>query len=347
MTVSLNLTRRRTLGLMGGLAGALALNACQSSSKTSGGGATDPITVAIVAWIGYSPLYVAEAKGFFENRGITVESKTFGSNGDMLSTFAAKKVTAQAATNPEVVTHAARGVDYRIVQMADASLGGDGILARNSVKDLADFKGRKVGVEIGTNSYYFLLQVLKAKTDLTIDDLDVVNIASDAAAAAYQSGNVDVAVTYAPFLQKANEAQPDGRVIIDTSALPTAILDIYLFHADFVEQNPEQVQAFVDGIFEARSFIKSNPEAAYAIIGEKLDLTPEDVQEQLSGVDLTSLATNKTVLTAQEGSESLVQNLVTMSQFLAEQEQIDAPLTAEQIAPLIDPSFVEASTIAD
>lgn len=345
------ITRRKMIGLMGGLAGGLALHGCTSpapdnaaegSAETATGGDQETITVGVVPWIGYAPLYVAEAKGFFD--GITVESKTFSSNGDNLASFASGNLTAQAATNPEVVAQAARGIDYRIVMMADSSLGGDGILARNDVADIADFRGRKVGVEIGSTSYYFLLQVLK-ENGLTIDDIEAVNITADASAAAYQAGTVDIAVTYQPFLSTSNDEQPDGRVIIDTSEMPTAILDVYLFQAEFVENNPEQVQAFVNGILQARAFIESDSEEAHGIIGEKLEVDPSEIAAQLGDVDLTSLEDNQKILTGEGASQSLTDNLVILSDFLVAQDEIEAPLTAEVVENLIDPSFVLAATV--
>lgn len=342
------ITRRKMMWLMGGLAGGVALHGCTSpspsgseGSEASGDSGMEAITVGVVPWIGYSPLYVAEAKGLFD--GITVESKTFSSNGDNLASFASGNLTAQAATNPEVVAQAARGVDYRIVMMADSSLGGDGILARNDVADIADFKGRKVGVEIGSTSYYFLLQVLR-ENGLTIDDIEAVNITADAAAAAYQAGTVDIAVTYQPFLSTGNDEQPDGRVIIDTSEMPTAILDVYLFQAAFVDSNPEQVQAFVNGILKARAFIESDSEEAYEIIGEKLEVDPGEVAAQLGDVDLTSLEDNQKVLTGEGDSQGLAENLVTLSDFLVAQDEIDAPLELEAVEKLIDTSFVQAAT---
>ena len=44
------------------------------------------------------------------------------------------------------VTLKSKGVDYRVVLVADNSLGGDGILARTSVTDIKDFKGKNVAV---------------------------------------------------------------------------------------------------------------------------------------------------------------------------------------------------------
>ncbi len=341
-------SRRKALWLMGGLAGGLMLHGCsKGSTGTAVGNAAAPtITVGGVPWIGYSPLYVADAKGFFKDHGATVEVKVFSANGDNLSTFAAGKLVAQAATNPEIVTHAARGVDYRIVQMADASLGGDGILARSSVKDLADFKGRKVGVEIGSTSYYFLIQALKEKANLSIKDIEVVNIAADASAAAYQAGSLEIAVTYSPFLQKSNQAQPDGRIILDTSALPTAIVDLYIFQPDYVAAHPDAVQAFVDGIYQGRELIKNQPEEAYPIIAKKLDISEAEVAEQLQGVDLTSPETNLQVLSATTGAPKLADNLATLSQFLATEGQIEKPLTSNQTNQLIEASFIQQAKLA-
>ncbi|HEY9620423.1 MAG TPA: ABC transporter substrate-binding protein [Crinalium sp.] len=347
------LTRRHVIQLMGGVAGGLTLHACtQSPTATSSPEAsTSPAASASPAepvkaangstlWIGYTPLYIALEKGFFKEGGLELEHKIFSSTGEGNAALAAGRLQSINNVTSETVAFAAKGQDFRIVQIADSSLGGDGILARNSVKDVGDFKGKQIAVEIGSVSHFFLLQVLQ-EAGLTGNDVKITNVTPDAAAAAYTSGKVDVAVTYSPFLKQANDAQKDGRIIYDSSKMPTAIMDVYIFRTDFVQQNPQAIEAFVRGIFKGQEFIKSNPDEAYAIAGKQLQLKPEEVAEELKGVGLTSLDDNLKLMADPASDVYLGKHMESLAKFLKDQNQIPEAPTFDQLKTLVDPTFLQ------
>lgn len=340
-------TRRQALWLMTGLTGSVALHAC-SQSPSDESASTEPETApqttnaetGSTLWIGYTPLYIALEKGFLNEEGLNLDYKIFSGSAEADAAFAAGRLDGQNSVTSEVVALASRGQDYRIIMVADTSLGGDGILARNSVQDIADFRGKKVAVEQGGVSHYFLLQVLE-EAGLKADDIQAINMTPDAAAAAYQASQTDIAVTYAPFLQKANQAQPDGRVIYDTSKMPTAIVDVYLFSPEFVEQSPQAAQAFVDGILKGIDFLDTNREEALAIAGKKLALSPEEVEAELKGVDLTSLENNIAMLGEPNSDLYLVPHMESLGEFLVSQGQI--PQVPTDLPQRLDPQFVQSA----
>ena len=345
------LTRRRTLWLMGGFAGSLALNACSQTSETENnlGGASSSNASANsasaasggVLWIGYLPLFIALDKGFFQAGGLDFDYKVFSSNTEADVAYGAGKLQGVNNVTSEAVALLAKGQDFRIIQVADTSLGGDGILARNSITDIADFKGKEVAVELNGVSHFFLLQVLK-DAGLSGDDIKINNLTADAAATAYQAGRVDIAVTYSPYLKQASDAQPDGRIILDTSKMPTAIVDVYLFDPNFINSEPEATQAYVNGIFKGREFLKTNKDEALAIGAKWLELKPEEVEDELAGVDLTSPENNVKMLADESSELYLLDHLLELSQFLTDQGKISEAYSKETLAALFEPSFVKA-----
>lgn len=346
-------TRRRTLWMMGGVAGGLALHACASTSDPSTADSGDATTdtgsatettasTGSTLWVGYVPLYIALDKGFFKEKGLNLEHNVFGSSGDGDAAFASGRIDGQNTVTSEAVALLSKGADYRIIQVADTSLGGDGILARNSVADIADFQGREIAVDVGGVSHFFLLQVLE-EAGLTADDVTITNLTPDAAASAYTAGRVDVAVTYAPFLTQANDAQPDGRIIYDTSKMPTAIVDVYLFDTEFVAANPDAMQAYVDGIYQGIDFLDSNRDEALEIAAKWLEYSPEDVAADLAGVDLTSPENNVKMLGEPDSDIYLASHMESLGQFLKDQGQIETAPTTDEITALFDPTFVKAA----
>jgi NitT/TauT family transport system substrate-binding protein len=338
---------------MGGVAGGLTLHACtqettsepaaapEAAAPESGGSDVIKLITGSTLWIGYTPLYVAIEKGFFQENGLDFEHKVFSASTEGDAAFAAGRIDGVNNVTSEAVALAAKGQEYRVVQVADTSLGGDGILARNSVTSVEDFKGREVAVDVGGVSHFFLLQVLE-EAGLTAEDVTITNLTPDAAAAAYQAGRVDIAVTYSPFLKQANDAQPDGRIIYDTSQMPTAIVDVYLFSTEFVEQYPEGVQAYVNSIFQAIEFINTNPTEAYELAGKWLELSAADVGTELQGVDLTSVENNIKMLSDPSSGIYLADHMEKLGEFLKGQDQIPEAPNRETLEGLLDPTFVQA-----
>lgn len=332
-------TRRQTLWMLAGAAGGLTLHACTPSNGTR---STSPSTdaksasIGLFTWVGSTPLYIAKEKGFFNELGVNLDVKVFGANTDANTAFISRRLDAVSPVASEAITLAAGGKDFRIVLVQDTSVGGDGILARKSISALSDFKGKRIAVEEGSVSHFFLLQVIDT-VGLGADDFTLVNAGPDSAAAAYQSGNIDIAVTYAPFLKKANEAQPDGRIIYDSSKMPTAITDLYVFDTQVVNNNPQSVQAFVRGVLQGLEFLRTNPEEGIAIAADRLGVTPETLKNDLQGVRLPDLETNIDMLAKPESDLYLLNSMKSLGNFLKTQGQIKE---VPNLAQLIEPKFV-------
>ena len=341
-------TRRQALWLMTGATGSIALHACTNTSQTSSTTSTQTAenasaqtasaSIGIANWIGYTPLFIAKEKGFFQQQGINLDIKVFGSNADATAAFLAGRLNGIGPVTSEAVLVASKGKDYRIVLVGDISVGGDGILARNSVADIQAFKGKRIAVDRGAVSHFFLLQVLK-QAGLSENDVTIVSASPDAAAAAYQAGKAEIAVTYAPFLQKANEAQKDGRIIYDTSKMPTAITDLYIFDNKFIQTNPQAVQAFVNGIFQGLNFLNQNRAEGLAIAAKHLGTTPESLAADLKGIKIPDAATNVEMLTNPKSDLYLLTSFNDLAQFLSTQKQIQK---VPDLAQLIEPKFVKA-----
>ena len=334
-------TRRQVLWLMAGAASSVGLHACTQSAKTSSSTTSNLVSAAFAVnpWIGQAPLHIAREKGFFREAGLDLEAKTFGTNFESIPAFAAGQLQGcSALPSSETVTMAARGIDYRIIGIMDLSAGGDAILARNSIGEIADFKGKQVAVQKGGLGHFFLLQVL-AEAGLSEDDIKIIDTGPDAAAAAYQAGNVEIAYTYSPFLEEANAAQTDGRIIIDTSKMPTAIIDLNLVSTTFLNAHPEAVQAFLSGIFKGQEFLKTNPEEAHAIVAKQFEIEPQEVEAQLKGVRLPDLPMHLEMLNDSQSELYLLKSLTAMAEFLKDQGQIG---TVPDMSQFIDGQFIAA-----
>ncbi|MEL6553610.1 MAG: ABC transporter substrate-binding protein [Cyanobacteria bacterium J06621_11] len=332
------LRRRHVLQLMAGTTGALFLHACQSQGDSAGEGGL-AMSMGTAPWVGQMPLYIAQEKGFFTEEGLDFNFSLFGASGDYISAFASNNVDSVAPVSAEAILMKSQGKDFKIVLVQDNSVGGDGILARNSIETIEDFKGQKVAVDTTGVSYFFLLQVLK-EAGLTKDDITIINADPASAAAAFESGNADIAVSYAPYLPQTARAVEDGRIIYDSSKMPTAIIDLYLVDTAFIEENPAAVQAFVNGIFKGTQFLLDNPKESLEIGAKELEVTPEELEADLKGVKIPTVEDNIKMLADPSSDIYLVEPLNELTAFLLAEEQIETD--PGDATSLLDPQFVQA-----
>ncbi|MGC1306079.1 MAG: ABC transporter substrate-binding protein [Phormidesmis sp.] len=341
--------RRQALQLLAGASGAALLHACNVGSNSADSDSADSasadapsmsLTLGSIPWAGQVPMYIAQDKGFYEEEGLDFELRLFGAGSEYIAAFLSDQLDAVAPVTSEAVLIKAQGKDYRIVMVQDNSVGIDGILAKDSITSIEDFKGQKVAVETSAVGYFFLLQVLK-EAGLSKDDITAVNTEPSAAAAAFQSDNVDIAVTYAPFLQEAADATEDGRIIYDSSQMPTAISDLYVFDTAYVEENPEAVQAFVNATLRGLEYLKENPEEGIEIGAAVLEMDAADLESDLSGLELPDKETNLAMLAQPDSDQYLGKPLAELSTFLLDEGQIETD--PGDLSTLIDPQFVEAA----
>ena len=338
MTQSGPLLRRRyLLQLMAGATGAVVLHACNTSSQNSESATS--MSMGSAPWVGQLPLYIAQEKGFFAEEGLDFELLLFGASGDYISAFASGNIDSLAPVSAEAILLNTQGKDFKIVLIQDNSVGGDGILARDTITSIKDFKGKDVAVDTTGVSYFFLLQVLK-EAGLTKDDINIVNVDPAGAAAAFESGNVDIAVSYAPYLPETARAVEDGRIIYDSSQMPTAIIDLYLVDTTFIEENPAAVQAFVNGIFKGTEFMTTNRAEALEIGAKELELSIEALEGDLKGVKIPSLEDNLAMIAEPDSDTYILKPLEDLTAFLVEEGQIES--APDDIESLLDPQFVLA-----
>src|SRR6185312_12176366 len=121
-------------------------------------------------------------------------------------------------------------------------------LQSGAIKSIADLKGKKVALSGGvgaTGSYYMAL--LLAKSNLTLKDIEVVNIGFPDTVAGFKNKSIDAGLPPAPFtteILKEGTAQiPDfGHLVAGVSGTGTA------YGQHLLRQDRQLGQKFFDGL---------------------------------------------------------------------------------------------------
>jgi NitT/TauT family transport system substrate-binding protein len=341
MNISSNQSRRQVLRLITGTAGSLMLHACVRAPRISSNPTTSDISTfsfGFPLWTGNLPFFVAEEKGFFEAVGLSVNARDFDAIAEAFPAFNSSQFQGIAPATSEVVSLFAEGSPGRLVSVMGISEGADVIMARNSVASIADFKGKRIAVQKGGIGHFFVLQAL-SEAGLSEDDVIILSIDPATAATAYQAGSVEIAYSYPPFSSSALAAQPDGRIIHDSSASPIVLADTYFVSTDLIENEPQTIEAFLAGIFRGVEFYNTNPDEAIAITAERLGMRSQEVREQLQLIRFATLPMNVEMLTNPQSDRYLLETLEIFAEFLEDQNLI---VPIPNLPDLIEPRFVQA-----
>jgi NitT/TauT family transport system substrate-binding protein len=166
-------------------------------------GRADTVKIAHSTWVGYGPLYIARDKGFFKNNGVDVDLIVMEDPKERFPTLMADKIQMIASTVDTALLYLKKPNDFQYVVAIDDSNGGDGIVAVKDIKTIADLKGKKVAVNEGSVSEFYL-NVLLGKAGLKESDLNTVNMTAGDAGGAFVAKRVDAAVTWNPGSPRAS-----------------------------------------------------------------------------------------------------------------------------------------------
>lgn len=275
----------------------LAATGCGGNTDTqfSGSGETaknDKVIIGQSSWIGFAPLYIAEEKGFFKKHGADVEIQSIESKTDSKTALAADRIQGISTDMSTQVMNAAAGIDLTQILALDTSAGGDGIVAKKEYKIIEDLKGKKIALDTTGGADYFWFQYLLQQKGMTLKDFDVQNMSAGDAGAAFVAGKVDAAITWQPWLSKA-EKTDFGHTLMDSNATPGVIVDTFAMKKSYIKEHPQAAKAIVAGWYEALEYMKTNNDDAIAIIAKRVGEKPENVKDELKDVKFYDQAGNK------------------------------------------------------
>jgi NitT/TauT family transport system substrate-binding protein len=254
----------------------------------------DTVKIAHSTWVGYGPLYIARDKGMFKQNGVDVDLIVMEDPKERFPTLMADKIQMIASTVDTALLYLKKPNDFQYVVAIDDSNGGDGIVAIKDIKTIADLKGKKVAVNEGSVSEFYL-NVLLAKAGLKESDLNTVNMTAGDAGGAFVAKRVEAAVTWEPWLSK-GKATDFGHLLVDSSTTPGLITDVLIVKTDWANAHQKDVAAIVKSWNEAVAYYRANPDESISIMAKGVGgwlKDPKDFKETLPGIKFYGADDNK------------------------------------------------------
>lgn len=200
----------------------------------------------------YAPVFVAEAKGYFEQQGLNVSLETFAGGSEVVALTAAGQVdVAATGAGPGFWNAVAQDLPIHVIApgheegspVATPLMISKEACESGTTASIADLKGKKVSVNARGATEYWLDQALSTG-GLTIDDIDLQTLAFPDAVVALESGALDAAMVGEPL---ATKAEQDGIAVRLASDFPVQGIQptVILANSEFAAEHPEAMTGFV------------------------------------------------------------------------------------------------------
>jgi len=241
------------------------------------------VRLNIVTWPGYGPIYLAQAKGFFQEEGVEVDCQIQESTQARHAALVSGEIDLIGITLESVILANAQGVPMQVVGISDISDGGDGIIATNNIMSIQGLKGKKVAFPEGQPSHLFLLYHLE-KAGLAPTDIQPI-FTDDAGKAGelFAAGQGDAAVTWEPWLSRASESGK-GHVLVSSKGIKDILIGILGANRNNVAQSKDKFQRFFRGWYRALDYVFAHKEEAIPIMAKGFQLPPEEFEAIMSGL---------------------------------------------------------------
>lgn len=247
------------------------------------------LTIGIATWAGFGTAMVGREIGFFDN--ITVETKILDDSNARHSAFISGSVDIMISSVDLYAQEAAQKITGQVFLVTDESMGGDGIVATDDIKTIADLKGKKIAFNRGGPSDYLLYKALTS-VGIGLGEIEQIEVDDPSRAGdAFLGGAVDAAVTWEPFLSQVVESGK-GHILLTTKDFPDIIVDILVAN-DKLAANEELLTRFMDGWFKSVDYIKTHPKEAAQIMSKGMNVPVEDVEGMMAGLRYSDRNRNK------------------------------------------------------
>ena len=229
------------------LVSALALSGCGGKAK-----ANESVETVKIAYlpITHSLPVLEEANQLKSaNKDLQVELVKYGSWPELLDALNSGQVDGASVLIELAMKSKAEGVGIKAVALGHKD--GNVIVVSKDVKDGADLKGRTIAIPHRQSSHNILVNLALEKNGLTIDDINVVELAPTEMPSALAAGTIDGYCVAEPFGAMGVSIDA-GKVLYESNELWDDSACCALVLTDkFLEERVDVAQSFINEYKEA------------------------------------------------------------------------------------------------
>ncbi len=298
------------------LSSVLAVSLTAASLLTGCGKKSDENAVKIAYLpITHSLAVLEEAEELEKANGIKVELLKFGSWPELLDSLNTGKVDGASVLIELAMKSKQEGVGIKAVALGHRD--GNVVVVSNSINSVSDLKGKTFAIPHRQSSHNILLNDTLAKGRLTIDDINITELAPTEMPSALASGQIDGYCVAEPFGAMGVSIDA-GHVLYTSEELWEDSICCGLVLTDsFIENRSEDAKAFVESYKTAGN--KLDKETAKATAKKYFSQSDDVLDKSLEWISYNDLDITEDIyntLTDKVKQYGLSENPPTYSEFV-------------------------------
>lgn len=226
----------------------------------------------------YSNVYVAYELGYldeeFEAIGAEYEWTEFQSGPLVNEAVAAGEADLGFMADLPAIIAKSTGQEIEVISnVAYGEKGLAVLVAEDSdISSVADLEGKKIAYATGSYAQH-LLALLLDNEDLSLDDVESINLAAADQPSALAAGEVDALVIWEQYISKLT-SEGIAKVLADGTGIKKGNMITYAV-SEYAGEHPLVIQAYIKALNRADELIESDPEAAAEAIAEDFGVDKE------------------------------------------------------------------------
>ncbi len=210
-------------------------------------------------------LFIAEDQHFFAANGINLTIKTYNTGLATTDALLNNKVDIAGSAEYPIVARAFEKDNISIIaSISKAYIVQLVGLTDRGIRNVADLKGKRIGVPLGTLQEFYLGRFLDLH-GMSIRDVTLINTAPGQVADTIANGSADAVVTWEPFVSRIQEQHKNGTVSWSVQN-NQAVYSVLVCRNDWIKQHPDLIRRFLNSLSQAERYIVLHPAEAKAIL---------------------------------------------------------------------------------
>jgi len=242
------------------------VSGCVQEQKYTG--PVEKITLAAYAGETGALVYVAEDQGFFEENGLEVTIKDYGSGKAAADALLAGEADIATSADFVFVSNSFDHADLRVFGTV-ATAEVKELVARKDkgITTIDDLAGKKIGVTKKSGGE-FALGTFLIFNALSYEDVELVDLKPSEIVEAISNGDIDAGFTWDPNVYDIKQELGDNAISWPGGQ------DFYfvlITKEDWIENNPAAAERFMKSLLEAEDYVKDNSEESKEFIKNRFD----------------------------------------------------------------------------
>lgn len=250
------------------------------------GGSDDTVTIGYLKSDHDAALFVADAQGQFEEKGIKTELVPFNNGGDLMTAMASGDIDVGYAGITPVLSSISQGVPAKV--LSGAQIEGSAIVVTNEsgIESAQDLAGKTIGTPGEASIQNMLLLDYLDQNGVSADDINITAMKVPAMVDAINTGNIDGMITFEPYATLA-ESQGHKILVGSDEIIPEHPCCVVVASQKFLDDHPDVAKNISEIHANATEFINDNIKANTT--DKIVELLPEDVALD-SDVEVASIS---------------------------------------------------------